>query len=214
MLKSCVSEASSNKKGKRRYPKIKNKCIWQASSSTGKREGQEFQRLQRGLHVLQRNSGPKLLIHSFKTKRVSQRFSKIYHSKLFVKLLRNVTTICTPSANLFWLNKPLKKLGNTKETTKGSSYFFFFSKHFANTVLLYVRVCTRCKKWLLEKVKQGKKWKKEDNKAPFCCSSCGDVPLCRQTDLATSCWAKWHKQIHGFSQKLGWLQNFSMLAQT
>ena len=27
--------------------------------STGKREGQEFQRLQRGLHVLQRNSGPK-----------------------------------------------------------------------------------------------------------------------------------------------------------
>ena len=120
------SEASSNKKGKRRYLKIKNKCIWQASSSTGKREGQEFQRLQRGLHVLQRNSGPKLLIHSFKTKRFSQRFSKIYHSKLFVKLLRNVTTICTPSANLFWLNKPLKKLGNTKETTKGSSYFSFF----------------------------------------------------------------------------------------
>ena len=46
--------------------------------STGKTEGQEFQRLQRGLHVLQRNSGPKLLIDSFETKgsaKGSQRFT-------------------------------------------------------------------------------------------------------------------------------------------
>jgi AbrB family looped-hinge helix DNA binding protein len=31
-------------------------------------------------------------------------------------------------------------------------FILFVSKHFANTVLLYIRVCTRCKQWLLEKV--------------------------------------------------------------
>ena len=104
----------------------------------------------------------------------------------------------------FLTKQATQEIGNAKETTKKSSYFsfFFVSKHLATTVLVYVRVRTRCKQYLLENVKQGKNWKKEDNKTPFCCPACGDVPLCRLTDLAMSCWAKWHKQIHGFSQKL------------
>ena len=59
-------EASSTKKGKTRNPKIKNNCIWQGQlvdqnqgHSAQEREKDRSFRGCKGLHVLQRNSGPK-----------------------------------------------------------------------------------------------------------------------------------------------------------
>ena len=59
-------EASSNKKGKTWNSKIKNNCIWQGQlvdqnqgHSAQEREKDRSFRGCKGLHVLQRNSGPK-----------------------------------------------------------------------------------------------------------------------------------------------------------
>ena len=60
-------EASSTKKGKTRNPKIKNNYIWQGQLVDDQNQGHSAQESEKdrsfrgckGLHVLQRNSGPK-----------------------------------------------------------------------------------------------------------------------------------------------------------
>ena len=68
-------------------------------------------------------------------------------------------------------------------------YFNIPTMHFYVVIFCTViRIRKRCQFCLTK----GKK----EVKTQFCCAQCGDVALCMQQDVKTSCWTLWHKKVY------------------